>query len=350
MKRLKGFLLLVIIGVLLTACSSGGGGTDQGSPRNETGTRTEGDAGKGEDTGKKITIGLATPAVATAFWVSLYYGVEDEAKKQGVELIALDAGGYDQSSKQIQQILDLIQRKVDAILVGATDGQAIAPVVEQAVDAGIPVVGVSSLPATDKLAVTVGADHYGLGQQQAICLGKKLEGKGQVALMAGPPGVNWAMERVRGFKETLASMFPEMELVAEKQSNSDRTSGRKIMEDWLQAYPDLKGIGSVVDDLGAGAADALASAGKTGSIQIASSNLSAIGQQYLREGKILCESTQQVVLQGRLAVQAAVKLARGEQPAQTKYVTDAVLVYKDDLDTMDMSLISAPNDYKPSIK
>lgn len=294
-----------------------------------------------------VTIGLSTAAVATAFIMSLYYGVADEAEVEGVRLIALDAGGYENVSQQIQQIQDLIQRRVDVIIVNVTNAEAIAPAVEMAVASGIPVVGLSSLPATDQLAVKVGADHYGMGRLQAQCLAAQLEPDAEVAIMPGPPGVNWAMERTQGFKDVLAEEYPEIRIVAEVNSNSDRNNGLKIMEDWLQAFPDLAGIATVVDDLGAGAADAIAAANKTGDILISSSNLSAIGYQYLQDGKIDCMSAQQGVLQGRVALQSAVAIALGEELEETNYVTDALLIEPSELEGFDLSTISAPAGYKP---
>lgn len=301
----------------------------------------------GNQAEKPVTIGLTTAAVATAFVMSLYYGVEDEAKVQGAHLVALDAGGYENISKQIQQIQDLIQRKVDVIIVNVTNADAVAPVVDQAIAAGIPVVGLSSLPNTDKMAATVGADHYGMGRLQAECLAAKLPAGSQIAFMSGPAGVNWAMERTAGFKDVLAESYPEITLVAEKNSNSDRNNGLKIMEDWLQAYPNLAGLGTVVDDLGAGAADAIAAANKTGDILISSSNLSAIGYQYLQDGKIDCQSAQQGVLQGRVAVQSAIAIARGETLAETNFITEALLIERAELESVDMSSISAPAGYRP---
>src|SRR3954451_24612611 len=79
------------------------------------------------------TIGFALPDLADSFWVSAAYGVDDEAGKLGVKVIKLNAGADTNSTQQIAQIQDLIQRKVDAIIVGATNGDAVKAVVERAI-------------------------------------------------------------------------------------------------------------------------------------------------------------------------------------------------------------------------
>ena len=103
-----------------------------------------------------ITIGYATPDLSSSFWVSMTYGVEDEANKLGVKLVKLNAGGDANVSTQISQIQDLTERKVDAMVVGATNGEAVRSAVEHAIGAGIPVVGLSSLPVSARLSSTPG--------------------------------------------------------------------------------------------------------------------------------------------------------------------------------------------------
>lgn len=106
-------------------------------------------------------IGVSVPGCPRlpSFWISVLYGVDTAAKADKAKLVTLSAGGDANSSQQISQIQDLIQRKVDTIIVGATNGDAVKAIVERAVAAGIPVVGISSPPNTDKLAAMVSADR-----------------------------------------------------------------------------------------------------------------------------------------------------------------------------------------------
>lgn len=328
MRRMPGVLLsLAAIAALVVGCGDGS---------------STGSAGGGES----ITIGVSVPDSTEAFWSSIAYGVDDEAKKKGVEYVLVSAGGDANVDAQISQIQDLIQKGVDAIIVGATNGDGVVPVVEAAVAKGIPVIGLSSIPNTDKIASAVGADHYGMGKLQAQCLGKLLNGQGQVAMMAGPNGQSWATERARGFRETMESEFPDIEVVAEDHTNDNRNAANGLMEDWLQRFPDLKGVYSASDDIGAGAIDALKAAGKVGQILISSSNLSPISEQFLRDGSLACDSTQQIVLQGRAAIDQAINAATG-QPVEKNVVTSVILVDKNNLDTMDFSTIRAPEDWTP---
>ena len=100
-----------------------------------------------------VTVGFSVPSLSTAFWTSAAYGVEKEAEKAGVKLVKVDAGNDNNVSQQIGQIQDLIQRHVNVLIIGAANDDALKPIAERAVAAGIPVIGFSTPPNTDKLVV-----------------------------------------------------------------------------------------------------------------------------------------------------------------------------------------------------
>jgi TMAO reductase system protein TorT len=292
------------------------------------------------------TIGFAMPDLASSFWLSVTYGVEEEAKADGVEVVKVNAGGDANASQQIAQIQDLIQMDVDAIIVGATNGDAVKAVVEQAIAAGIPVIGVSSPPNTDKLAAVVSADHYDMGKLQAECLAEAMGNQGNVAMMAGPSGQAWSDLRADGFRDTRAKVAPDIEIVAESRLADNRNAALTTAEDWIQRFPDLTGIYSATDDMAAGVITALKAADRLDAVKVSASNLSPTAQQLLESGELACTSIQQIVAQGRAAVDQAVAAANGEA-VEKSVVTPALLVTKDNLATVDMSSVVAPADYRP---
>ena len=292
------------------------------------------------------TIGVAIPNLASSFWISAVYGMEDEAKKSTAKVLKLNAGGDANSSQQIAQIQDLIQRKVDAIIVGATNGDAVKAVVDQAIERGIPVVGISSPPNTPKLTSTVSADHYDMGKLQAQCLSKALGNKGNVAMMAGPAGQAWSDQRANGFKDTLSKGAPDVKVVAESRLADNRNAALTTAEDWIQRFPDLNGVYAATDDMAAGVISALKSAGKLKDVKVSASNLSPTAQQLLKDNELVCTSIQQVVAQGRAALKQAVA-ATNKQPVEKEVVLPALLVTSDNLSSVDLSGVVAPSDYRP---
>jgi len=86
------------------------------------------------------TIGLSLSTLNNPFFVELRNGAQSKAKELGVNLIVVDA--QDKPSKQINDIEDLIQKKVDLIIINPTDSSAIVPAIESANKAKIPVITV----------------------------------------------------------------------------------------------------------------------------------------------------------------------------------------------------------------
>lgn len=83
-----------------------------------------------------VTIGYSVPSMGSAFWTSATYGVEKEAEASGTKLIKVDAGSDNNVAQQIGQIQDLIQRHVNAIIIGAANDDALKPIAERAIAAG----------------------------------------------------------------------------------------------------------------------------------------------------------------------------------------------------------------------
>lgn len=291
------------------------------------------------------TIGFAVPNLASSFWISATYGVQKAADELGVELVVVDAGGDGNAVQQISQIQDLMQRGVDAMVIGATNGDSIAPVVEQALAANIKVVGLSSPPSNAGLSAIVSADHYDMGKLQAECLGGALGGTGNVAMMAGPSGQVWSDRRADGFRETLAAKFPDVKVIAESRLADNRNDALRVAEDWAQRFPEINGVYSATDDMAAGVIAAYDAAGNT-SVKFSASNLSPTAQDLIKSGKLACTSIQKIVLQGYEALKAAVAAADG-QSVEASIVTPALLVDAANLDSVDLSDVVAPADYRP---
>jgi ribose transport system substrate-binding protein len=295
---------------------------------------------------KQVTIGFSMPDSSESFWVSMDYGVQQEAKKLGVKVITASAGGDANANQQISQIQDLVQRGVKGLVVGATDANAVTPVVDQAIGQNIPVVGASSLPNSKKLTSSVFTDNIGMGTIEAQCLGTAMGGKGSVAMLVGPAGQIWADLRAKGFTDTLKKQFPGIKVVASTRLADNRNAALTTAQDWLQRFPTLGGIYSVTDDTGAGAVDAIQAAHKTGSIKVSASNFSPAAQQLLEKRLFVCTAAQQIVTQGEQALLQAVNAAK-KNPVKAVVVTPVVKLTKDNVGQTSFEKLQAPAGFKP---
>lgn len=347
-RRFLAAVGLVAVGALVVGCSSAksGSAADSGSP--STGQSTQ-DSSTGTNTDSgTMTFGYAIPDLTLSFWTSYTYGIEQAAKENGIKIVRQDAGGDANAETQINQLRSLGELGVDAVIVGATDGDAVVPEVETLVSKGIPVIGVSSIPNSPKLAAMVVTDNKGMGEVEAECLAPLLSPNAQVGAIAGPDGQSWADARLDGFVNKLAELVPGAKVVATSRLADTTDAGFTTMRDWITRFPDLEGIYTATDDIAVGAVNAL----KTDTsvkIHIATSNFGPSDEAFVRDGTFVCTAAQEVVDQGRKAIEAAIAAVHGELGTETKvFALPVTRIDASNIDSVDMSPISAPEGYKPN--
>ena len=136
---------------------------------------------------RSYTIGVALPHQLSDFWVACAYGIEKEAEKLGANCFFSNAGGYEHIDVQIRHIQDYVVQRVDGIIVGAVDYEAASAAVEEAWDAGIPVVGIVNNLKHAKTP-TVLTDDYQAGERQARYIGDS-NPHAKVIMLCGASGI-----------------------------------------------------------------------------------------------------------------------------------------------------------------
>ncbi|MDH3234044.1 MAG: sugar ABC transporter substrate-binding protein [Alphaproteobacteria bacterium] len=300
-------------------------------------------AGPAAAQNKEIAVML--PAAGDPYFKMKSYGYIDEGRKHGYEVKIYDAGGYGNLQKQITQIEDVIQRKVAGIVLVPASSDGTVPVVEKAIAAGIPVVNDGIATRTDKISGFVGEPSYVMTELLATYVADKLGGKGEVAMLSGPSGLDLTKFRVNGFKDYL-SKFPEMKVVAEKFTSTAAADALSTMQDFLQAHPSLKAVYTFNGPIAIGAVQALRAIGKKpGEVMVVTTDMEVETQRLIDEGWIQATVVSQPVTMARLAVQRAIEAVEGKEiPAET--LTQATMITKDTLNNVDLSGQEVPADWK----
>jgi ABC-type sugar transport system, periplasmic component len=282
-------------------------------------------------------------------FVAQLYGYIDEADKLGAKVIWFDAGGYQYLDKQLSQMEDLIASKVDAIILVAVNGPGTVGAVAQAVAAGIPVINCNVMTDSDKVVTRIRSDDSIIGQMQADFMGQALKGNGKVAMLRGAPGTSWAENRGNAFKKTLAEKFPHITVVGEQYSQSTPADGLKLMEDFLQTFPQLDGVYNGADTVAIGAAQAVLASGKKGKIVITTADYQLDTEKFIREGVINATVVQQPGIIGRWGMRAAINTLEKREVPKVLW-TPLLQVTSANADQIDMSTIRAPVGWKPPIR
>ncbi|MBI9102260.1 MAG: ABC transporter substrate-binding protein [Spirochaetales bacterium] len=222
MKRITAIILTVLF--ICTLPLAAGGQQDSESDGDGTFTIGWSNAGMGDSWRQFLQSNFLAEVAATPEITKHYITNADERPE-----------------KQIADIDDLIAKGIDGLIVYPTVGEAIAPAIERAFDAGIPVVVFGGNIATDKYTSLVTQDLFGYGRSQAEWLVKQLDGKGKIIMLSGIAGNTTAEERLTGAKEVFEST-PGIEILDHQYCDWSITKTKSIMEAVINAFPEIDGI------------------------------------------------------------------------------------------------------------
>ncbi len=254
-----------------------------------------------------LTVGFCVSTLNNPFFVSFTNGAKAEAQTLGIELIVLNA--QNSNNTQYSQVEDLIQRKVDAIILNPTDADALVPAVKDANKAGIPVITLDRSVNGGKVAMFIASDNVAGGRMAAEYIVKMLHGKGNVVLLRGIPGASATRERTKGFMEII-SKYPGIKIVADQTANFDMAQGLSVTESILVAHPKIDAIFAENDSMALGAIRAIKSSGRKGIIVVGFDGIPQ-GVQAVKNGDEALDVAQQPYKMGALGVAAAYFITHG---------------------------------------
>jgi len=294
------------------------------------------------------TIAVMLPNGGDPYFQAKWYGYEVEAKKLGVNLIFYDAGGYANVNKQISSIEDVIQRKVNGIIFTATNSTATVPAIDKAIKAGIHVVNDNVYCKSDMIKARVMKNDYEIGMLQATGLIEYMGGKGKVLMLAGPAGADVAIDRKNGAEDTF-KRYKGIKIVDIKWTESASAPAMKVMEDVIQAQPDLNAVYTFAGMVMQGAVQAIKAANiKPGKIFVGAADLMDYQKRFMEEGWVhsLVPNTPVFMAQDAVRVCLAM-IQKKTYPAMTW--NRAVLVTPKTLPNYDWTGNEFPEGWKPSM-
>lgn len=139
----------------------------------------------------------------------------------------------DDSQVQMQQIRQFVRDGVDLLIVSPNQTQSITTAVEDAFDAGIPVILFDRKINSDKYTAFMGADNVEVGRVMGQYIADYLGGKGRVAEIMGLEGSSPAAERHQGFTQALQD-YPDIQLLDSRYGGWVQEGGEAVMRQWLQ--------------------------------------------------------------------------------------------------------------------
>ena len=259
---------------------------------------------------KTLKMGVVQMTQDIQVQVAMKEGIEEAAKKMGVELTIFD--GMHKVERQISAMENMITSKVDAIILNPADAAGIIPAVEAANKAKIPVITFDTDAKGGSRAVFVESDNHRFGQLIGEYLVWKLNGKGTIGHI-DYPFVTAVTDRNDSFFAVIKN-FPDMKIV-QSAIGATREDGLKGGETILQAHPDLNAFYAINDPGALGAYQAIKARGLDGKVIVATGDGDMETVKLIRDEKTSMKynSAQFGKEIGRQALMAAYNTALGQQ-------------------------------------
>jgi ABC-type sugar transport system substrate-binding protein len=255
-----------------------------------------------------------------------------EAEKLG-DITVIESDGQRSSPKQTADIEAAITKGVDGIVISPNEVDAMAPALQEAVDAGIPVVTIDRrVDAVPGILAHVGADNVKGGEAQGELVMQLYPNGANVMNLQGSPGASPAIDRNKGLHNVLDQAKDKYKFVFEQTANFRRADGLSVTESALGGMdkpPQVIVCGN--DDMALGAIEALKARNLSNVVVIGFDALpEALGA--VRDGSLTATVEQFPGGQSRGAVQALVGYLRdGKKPEAVTLLTP-VAITKENLD------------------
>ena len=208
-----------------------------------------------------------TPRIAFAIqapefsWPATYNDAVEARQRDAypdIDLI-ISGTGLGETDTQVATIEDLLVQQPDALII--TPLTDVSGPVEQAAAQGIPVVLCTGTAETDAYVTRVDRDNYLNGAIGASWIAREIGGEGNIVMLGGPAGVPTAEARFEG-SNSVFSQYPDIEILAEENTNWDAADGKQIMQALLTRFDDIDAVWADGAGQAVGAIEAFKEAGR----------------------------------------------------------------------------------------
>lgn len=320
----KKLLLLILISTLIVSCGP--------SQKTTAPTPSSGN--------KPIEIAVIPKSFSHQFWLTVKAGAEQAGKELGVKIVWQGTAKETEIEQQINIVQDMINRGVSAIVLAASDANALVGIVETAINKGIPVITIDSGVNSDKPLSFVATDNIAGAKIAADTLAKLIGEEGEVGLIPFVAGAATSEMRERGFKEGIAQ-YPKIKLVSTLYSDSNVAKAMDVTNDMLTSFPNIKGIFAANESSAVGCAQAIRSKGKAGQVKIVAFDAAEEEIQALKEGVIQALIVQNPFKMGYLGVKCAYDAIQGK-PVEKRIDTGVTVVTLENINDPEIQKLLNP--------
>ncbi len=264
-----------------------------------------------EKASENWSICVSYPHLKDAYWLSVNYGMVEEARRLGVSFQLVEAGGYPNLERQIQQIETCVNDRADALILGTVSFDGLTETVER-IARNVPVIAAVNDIADAGITAKVGVSWTEMGAEAGRVIARahpKGSAPVKVAWFPGPEQAGWVTFVQAGFRAAIQDSAAEIAVT--KFGDTGREIQVLLIEEALDEVPDLDYIVGSAPAAEA-AVSVLRARGLEDQIQIVSDYFTHAVHRGIRRDRIIAAPTDMPVLQGRLSIEMAVRAIQGQ--------------------------------------
>jgi rhamnose transport system substrate-binding protein len=306
-----------VLGLALALAASGCG---QGSGGSASGGGSGGSGGGGGSDGN-VTVAFVPKLQGIPYFEAMNTGGKAACEEIGCTWKYQGPVTADPAA-QADIVRSYIQQKVDALIVAPNDPDSMAPLLQQAKDAGIKVAtSDTDAPNSVRQVFVEQASTEGIGEGLTDALLEAMGGKGKYAIVSCGQTAENLNSWIAVQKSYTAKKYPDAQIVDTVYAGEDQAKATQMATDLMNAHPDLTGLVGECTSSAPGVAQAVRDAGKIGKVFTVGLGTPQSMAPYLKDGSSSASILWDVEHLGYLTAWAGVQLADGKSFEATNDVS-----------------------------
>jgi rhamnose transport system substrate-binding protein len=308
--------LATVAGLALALVASGCGQGSGGSASDGGG-----EGGGGED---EVTVAFVPKLQGIPYFEAMNTGGQAGCEQLSCQWLYQGPVTADPAA-QADIVRSYIQQGVDALVVAPNDPDSMAPLLQQAKDAGIAVAtSDTDAPNSVRQVFVEQASTEGIGQALTDALLEAMGGQGRYAIVSCGQTAENLNSWIEVQQAYTAEKYPDAEIVDIVYAGEDQAKATQMATDLMNAHPDLTGLVGECTSSAPGVAQAVRDAGKIGQVFTVGLGTPQSMLPYLEDGSSSASILWDVEHLGYLTAWAGVQLAQGNQFQATNDVSDDI--------------------------
>lgn len=257
-------------------------------------------------------IGYITKSATNAGWMMINQGAADAAAEEGVQLVSVGPAFQGDLSSQLEVFENLVAQGARAIGIAPVDSAGIAPAVNDAMGAGIPIIAIDTGVSGAEVTSFVATDNYAVAKVQGAVAATLINDGDAIIYVTGNQAQSTGQERRNGFVEAFSAARPNSEIV-EVPTEWNSSQAQEGVEAILNARDDIAMVANAWDGGTMGAKAALENLGYgAGDVKLVGFDGASDAIVAMDEGWVHADTAQMLYQMGYQGIKAAAAAARGE--------------------------------------